>query len=376
MFLSLLLLFPQIELLPMRPKVVAFLLLLLLIFAGLVYRHHGLSLIRPEGGARLRLTGIRCVCHDRKCKAALHSMMDMRTDRVPRIRHILWKSDRVSAYFAKQLKSWTDIHPGWTYVLWRDADLDRFVAKHYTGALQKFRSLKENIMRVDMARYLILHHFGGVYADLDYTLVRSLDPFLKYTAVVPIETEAFALLYFGMSTWPPDLLGNPAFMFSAPQHPFFFFCILQLMANPATDVFTFAGPLGLSAMLKRYATDRPAVSDLSDVVFVPVSRAFSSYANNSLRSSTSEYKGGIMDALNRQCDAVRKSTVSPPELKSYCKDVYNLDPITDRRELAFAIHDSNKARSSYDKRGSPQFYKDSVSIRTVVPNVRMAREII
>uniref|UniRef100_A0A1I8HU91 Glycosyl transferase n=1 Tax=Macrostomum lignano TaxID=282301 RepID=A0A1I8HU91_9PLAT len=144
-------------------------------------------------------------------------MMDMRTDRVPRIRHILWKSDRVSAYFAKQLKSWTDIHPGWTYVLWRDADLDRFVAKHYTGALQKFRSLKENIMRVDMARYLILHHFGGVYADLDYTLVRSLDPFLKYTAVVPIETEAFALLYFGMSTWPPDLLGNPAFMFSAPR---------------------------------------------------------------------------------------------------------------------------------------------------------------
>ena len=39
-----------------------------------------------------------------------------------------------------------------------------------------YRRYPEMIQRVDAARYMLLHHFGGLYADFDVECVRPLDP--------------------------------------------------------------------------------------------------------------------------------------------------------------------------------------------------------
>lgn len=74
---------------------------------------------------------------------------------------------------------WRALHPDWEYKLWRDGDLDwlhniepyrlahRIVLPHRVGQL-----------RADIARYEIIHRYGGFYADVDTEPLRSITPAL------------------------------------------------------------------------------------------------------------------------------------------------------------------------------------------------------
>ena len=74
--------------------------------------------------------------------------------------HSTWKRDYPS--------------PEYTHRFWSDADLDVLVRRHYAEFYGPWRRLRLNIQRVDVARYLILHKFGGIYADLDYESLRNM----------------------------------------------------------------------------------------------------------------------------------------------------------------------------------------------------------
>jgi mannosyltransferase OCH1-like enzyme len=69
-----------------------------------------------------------------------------------------------------------------------------------------YRRYPEQIQRVDAARYMLLHHFGGVYADLDIECLRPFDTLREHRVVLPVTAPA------GFSN---DL------MMSEPGHPLF-----------------------------------------------------------------------------------------------------------------------------------------------------------
>ena len=75
------------------------------------------------------------------------------------------------------------------------------------------------ILRADAARYLLLHHFGGIYADLDSECVGSLAPLLSEDRVVlckePTQHFAGQAVFRGL----PYILFNGT-MASPPGHPF------------------------------------------------------------------------------------------------------------------------------------------------------------
>lgn len=74
------------------------------------------------------------------------------------------------------------------YMLWTD-DLSReFIAKHYPSHLRMYDSYEFPIQRADSIRYFILHHFGGIYMDLDIGCRRRLDPLLQgdWEVILPI----------------------------------------------------------------------------------------------------------------------------------------------------------------------------------------------
>ena len=56
---------------------------------------------------------------------------------------------------------------GFQYILWTDATIEQLVAQHYPQLLSVYRGYPSNIQRADVARYVILHHVGGIYADID-----------------------------------------------------------------------------------------------------------------------------------------------------------------------------------------------------------------
>lgn len=64
-------------------------------------------------------------------------------------------------------QSWKNTFPDFQYVYWTDDDLRNLVKDQYSEFLELYDSFKYHIMRVDFARFCILHSYGGIYADLD-----------------------------------------------------------------------------------------------------------------------------------------------------------------------------------------------------------------
>lgn len=65
-------------------------------------------------------------------------------------------------------QSWKDNFPNFEYVLWNDEnDLRNLVKDNYPQFLREYDSWPYHIMRIDFARFCILHKYGGIYTDMD-----------------------------------------------------------------------------------------------------------------------------------------------------------------------------------------------------------------
>lgn len=130
-------------------------------------------------------------------------------------------------------------------MLWTDAKSREFIAKEYPWFLDTYDDYKYPIQRADAIRYFILHHYGGIYLDLDVGCLRPLDPLLSYSVILP------KTIPVGVSN---DL------MFAEKGHPFMAQTIHNLVTfdhswylNYPTVMFS-TGPMFLSAQYGLYTT--------------------------------------------------------------------------------------------------------------------------
>ena len=100
------------------------------------------------------------------------------------------------------------------------------------------------IQRGDSARYFILHHFGGVYLDLDITCIVPIDSVLSTFDLTKIDTL--------VSDVPgPGLIDNPIII-SKKANPFMEFCMEKLVVMnhyyllPFLTVYFSTGPYFVS----------------------------------------------------------------------------------------------------------------------------------
>src|SRR4029079_14032868 len=94
------------------------------------------------------------------------------------------KTSSIPPAWAAWAESWRRCNPGWDYRLWTDQALLEFVSAHYPALLEVYRGYGENISRSDAARYMLLHHFGGVYADLDAVCLQAFEPLVAENRIV------------------------------------------------------------------------------------------------------------------------------------------------------------------------------------------------
>lgn len=95
---------------------------------------------------------------------------------IPHIIHHIWLGDPMQMHLERYLATWNRHHPAWEHRLWvgfddlRNQNLyDR--AEEITPSVGQFRS--------DIARYEILHRYGGVYVDCDFECRRPLDELIE-----------------------------------------------------------------------------------------------------------------------------------------------------------------------------------------------------
>lgn len=114
------------------------------------------------------------------------------------------------------MASCKDLHKDWTFHLWTDTTAAEFVTTNYPHLLRDYMSYAQTIQRTNILRYLLLHHFGGVYLDLDLKCRAPLDGLLHLPWLTP-------------GAFPSGI--NNAFILSKKGHPFLEFLISRIHSH-------------------------------------------------------------------------------------------------------------------------------------------------
>ena len=169
---------------------------------------------------------------------------------IPSQIHQTWKDSQPPRvlFSPRWARSLRDSNPGWSYRLWSDADNHALVASQYPSLLTMYDNYGSPIQRADVARYLIAHSHGGVYADLD---TECFKPF------APIVRGASLVLSYKMGSNFSRGACNSVFG-SAPHHPFWrvvFDVLRNRSATPLatghTAVLYSTGPAVLREAIRR-----------------------------------------------------------------------------------------------------------------------------
>ena len=99
---------------------------------------------------------------------------------IPKIIHQIWYQgkDKIPTDLQKDSDEIIKIHPKWKYIIWDD-DLIKKYFKNNTKILSTYNKLEHLHQKVDYMKYCILHELGGVYVDMDVTILKSFDEIVK-----------------------------------------------------------------------------------------------------------------------------------------------------------------------------------------------------
>lgn len=163
--------------------------------------------------------------------------------------------------------------PDWDYRLWLDQDLENFLAKDYPDLLELYLSFPTNVQRADLARYLLLHRFGGIYADMDTDCLASLDPLINEDRIVLCEEPKIHEKHasnFGLNRF----IFNGT-MASPSGHPFWMHVVRTILRNRNSmhkNVLISTGPVLLTAAVQSWADQARGIEVNSCHLFAPLDK--------------------------------------------------------------------------------------------------------
>jgi mannosyltransferase OCH1-like enzyme len=88
---------------------------------------------------------------------------------IPQLIHQMWKTKNLSTFPINNSHSeWKRLYPDYKIRLWTDEDLLKLLSTdEYKYLYSVYKSYPYSIQRADLARLIVLHYEGGIYADLD-----------------------------------------------------------------------------------------------------------------------------------------------------------------------------------------------------------------
>lgn len=181
------------------------------------------------------------------------------SEKIPKIFHRTWKSKEVdyNIFKPKCVESWKKYNSHYSFKLYDDEDNRNFIKDYYPWFLKIYDSYEKNIMRADAVRYFYLLYYGGIYVDLDFECLKSLDMYL---------TEKFHFIT-NLNDWVSN-----AFMVSAPQQYIFKEIIVNGLLKNYTNsnVLYSTGPGMLSRLLLPSQSNYLKQFALSEKLFYPI----------------------------------------------------------------------------------------------------------
>ncbi|KAJ3053826.1 hypothetical protein HK097_003292 [Rhizophlyctis rosea] len=119
-------------------------------------------------------------------------------------------------------QTWKTHHPTWHHILWSDHDNRRLISTHYPWFLPYYDRLPSAITRADASRYFYMHHYGGIYVDLDSECLKPFDTLLS-------DAPAYVASMTGDMSFDHDIPN--AWLASSKGHPFWLHVVGRIMGN-------------------------------------------------------------------------------------------------------------------------------------------------
>jgi hypothetical protein len=169
----------------------------------------------------------------------------------PRLIHQTWKTEDLSGIREFDLcsESWKRHHPGYEYRFWTDRDNQAFVESEFGSYHDTWSSFDKNIKRLDALRYMWMHEYGGIYADLDMECLQSLDPLLERHRGREI------ILFCDLSPRGRVISANSALLISRPGSEFWLRILDYARDHRRRYVTRCTGPFALGTVARRYAKE-------------------------------------------------------------------------------------------------------------------------
>lgn len=150
--------------------------------------------------------------------------------------------------------SWKVKNPNWLHIEWNKDLCTNLVKFLYPEHQEMYQCYTYEIQRCDVIRYMILHRYGGLYADMDYYCNRPFDEALKkYPNDIYLVQSPNRVI--GQDN---DHISN-SLMYSRPDHPFWRQALLELENSRNSMHFTkhlivmfTTGPAVLNRIYSRY----------------------------------------------------------------------------------------------------------------------------
>jgi glycosyltransferase involved in cell wall biosynthesis len=172
---------------------------------------------------------------------------------IPRIIHQTWKTAEIPAAYQHWQNSWRVMHPDFEYRLWTNEDIEDFIRDQTVEVQILFYNYQDNICRIDLARYLILQKFGGLYVDLDFECLHPHHRLFKEQRIMMgIEPETHNQAIKARKAGISSIVCN-AWMASEQGHPFWAHLIDYLFSvKNRKDVLNLTGPFALTRAVASY----------------------------------------------------------------------------------------------------------------------------
>lgn len=177
---------------------------------------------------------------------------------IPNVVHQIWKTTDLRTYSTQMTAShdrWKQtLEPlNYTIKLWTDDDILQLINGSYPWLLSTYEGYPQNIQRADMARLLVIHAEGGIYADLDVYPTSA----TQIQCLQSLNLEAIFAPVSGTLG-----LSNHFFM-AEPRSPFLLWALYEgkrrggatsrFIPIPYLRVFWSTGPTMVTAAFRKYA---------------------------------------------------------------------------------------------------------------------------
>jgi mannosyltransferase OCH1-like enzyme len=107
-----------------------------------------------------------------------------------------WYTTSLHPLVQQKINNFKKLNKEYTYQLYTDNDMDKFVNEHFTGEIAEcYNKLNIIVAKVDFWRYLVLYKYGGIYLDMDSSIEKPLNELIKEDDNAIITAEGNIDLY-------------------------------------------------------------------------------------------------------------------------------------------------------------------------------------